>query len=133
MKSKLDIGLLLLRTSIASTMLVYGFTKLINGVSFISGLLSDYGLPSFLSYGVYIGEILAPLLIIIGYRTKLAGLIFAINCLVAILMVQLPNFFTLNEFGGWYVSPIVIYFVFGLAMLYTGAGKIALSHTNKWD
>jgi putative oxidoreductase len=133
MKSKLDIGLLLLRTSIASTMLVYGITKLINGVSFISGLLSDYGLPSFLSYGVYIGEILAPLLIIIGYRTKLAGLIFAINCLVAILMVQLPNFFTLNEFGGWYVGPIVIYFVFGLAMFYTGAGKIALSHTNKWD
>ncbi|WP_138434217.1 DoxX family protein [Winogradskyella algicola] len=133
MKSKLDIGLLLLRTSIASTMLVYGITKLINGVSFISGLLSDYGLPSFLSYGVYIGEILAPLLIIIGYRTKLAGLIFAINCLVAILMVQLPNFFTLNEFGGWYVGPIVIYFVFGLAMFYTGAGKIALSSTNKWD
>lgn len=133
MKSKLDIGLLLLRTSIASTMLVYGITKLINGVSFISGLLSDYGLPSFFSYGVYIGEILAPLLIIIGYRTKLAGLIFAINCLVAILMVQLPNFFTLNEFGGWYVGPIVIYFVFGLAMFYTGAGKIALSSTNKWD
>ncbi|GAA0743355.1 DoxX family protein [Gaetbulibacter jejuensis] len=133
MKSKLDIGLLLLRTSIASTMLVYGITKLINGVSFISGLLSDYGLPSFFSYGVYIGEILAPLLIIIGYRTKLAGLIFAINCLVAILMVQLPNFFTLNEFGGWYVGPIVIYFVFGLAMFYTGAGKIALSYTNKWD
>jgi putative oxidoreductase len=114
-------------------MLVYGITKLINGVSFISGLLSDYGLPSFFSYGVYIGEILTPLLIIIGYRTKLAGLIFAINCLVAILMVQLPNFFTLNEFGGWYVGPIVIYFVFGLAMFYTGAGKIALSSTNKWD
>ncbi len=133
MKSKLDIGLLLLRTSIASTMLVYGITKLINGVSFISGLLSDYGLPSFFSYGVYIGEILAPLLIIICYSTKLAGLIFAINCLVAILMVQLPNLFTLNEFGGWYVGPIVIYFVFGLAMFYTGAGKIALSYTNKWD
>lgn len=133
MKSKLDIGLLLLRTSIASTMLVYGITKLINGVSFISDVLSDYGLPSFLSYGVYIGEILAPLLIIIGYRTKLAGLIFAINCLVAILMVQLPNFFSLNEFGGWYVGPIVIYFVFGLAMFYIGAGKIALSSTNKWD
>lgn len=133
MKSKLDIGLLLLRTSIASTMLVYGITKLINGVSFISGLLSNYGLPSVLSYGVYIGEILAPLLIIIGYRTKLAGLIFAINCLVAILMVQLPNFFTLNEFGGWFIGPIVIYFVFGLAMFFTGAGKIALSSTNKWD
>jgi putative oxidoreductase len=76
---------------------------------------------------------LAPLLIIIGYRTKLAGLIFAINCLAAMLMVLLPNFFSLNEFGGWYVGPIVIYFVFGLAMFYTGAGKIALSSTNKWD
>lgn len=133
MKSKLDIGLLLLRISIASNMLIYGITKLMNGVSFISSLLSDYGLPNFLSYGVYVGEILAPLLIIIGYRTKIAGLVFALNCLVAILMVQLPNFFSLNEFGGWYVGPIVIYFIFGLAMFFTGAGKIALSSNKKWD
>ena len=95
MKSKLDIGLLIIRISIASNMLIYGITKLINGVSYISSLLSDYGLPNFLSYGVYVGEILAPLLIIIGYRTKIAGLVFALNCLVAILMVQLPNFFNL--------------------------------------
>ncbi|WP_431107437.1 DoxX family protein [Winogradskyella poriferorum] len=133
MKSKLDIGLLIIRISIASNMLIYGITKLINGVSYISSLLSDYGLPTLLSYGVYVGEILAPILIIIGYRTKIAGLVFALNCLVAILMVQLPNFFNLNEFGGWYVGPIVIYFIFGLAMFFTGAGKIALSSNNKWD
>lgn len=133
MKSKLDIGLFLLRTSIAINMLIYGITKFTNGISFISDLLESYGLPSFLSYGVYVGEILAPILIIIGYRTRAAGLIFAVNCLVAILMVQLPNILSLNEFGGWYVGPIFIYLIFGISMYFTGPGKIALSLNHKWD
>lgn len=133
MKTRLNIGLLILRASVAATMLVYGISKIINGVSQIGNLLDSYGLPKILSYGVYIGEILAPLLIIIGFRTKLAGLGFAINCLVAILLVQLPNFFKLNEFGGWYIGPIFIYFIFGIVMYFTGAGKFALSTNSKWD
>ena len=133
MKTKLDIGLFLLRITIAFTMLVYGITKIINGVSLIGDLLNSLGLPTFLSYGVYLGEVLAPVLIILGFRTRLAGLVFAINCLIAILMVQVPNFFNLNEFGGWYVGPIVIYFIFGIAMFFTGAGNIAISTRHKWD
>lgn len=127
------IGLLILRISIAFTMLIYGITKLINGIDFIKGLLVQYELPSFLGYGIYIGEILAPILIIIGFRTKLAGLVFAINCLAAILMVQLPNLLKLNEFGGWAIGLIFIYMMFGIALFFTGAGKYALSTNNKWD
>ena len=133
MNTKQQIGLLILRVSIASTMLVYGITKLIFGNDFITSLLNQYGLPSFLNYGVFIGEIIAPILIIIGFRTKLAGLIFAINCLVAILMVQLPNLLKLNEFGGWAIGPIFIYMMFGLSLFISGAGKYALSTKNKWD
>lgn len=128
-----NIGLLILRISIAFTMLIYGITKFINGIDFIKDLLVQYKLPSFLGYGIYIGEILAPILIIIGFRTKLAGLVFAINCLVAILMVQLPNLLKLNEFGGWAIGPIFIYMMFGVALYFTGAGKYAVSTNNKLD
>lgn len=133
MKSKLDIGLLLIRTSIAFTMLIYGITKMLNGIPYIINLLESTGLPKFISYGVYVGEVIVPILIILGVRTKLAGLIFALNCLVAILLVQLPNIFKLNEFGGWYIGPIFIYLIFGLAIYFTGAGKYAMSTNNKWD
>lgn len=133
MYKKQHIGLLILRVSIALTMLVYGITKLIFGIDFITGLLDQYGLPSFIGYGVFIGEILAPILIIIGYRTKLVGLVFAINCFVAIVMVQLPNLLKLNESGGWAIGPIFIYMMFGIALFFTGAGMYALSTKNKWD
>jgi len=133
MNTKTNTGLLTLRVSIAFTMLIYGITKLIFGNDFILSLLEQYGLPSIFSYGVFVGEILAPILIIIGFRTKLAGLVFAINCFVAILMVQLPNLLKLNETGGWAIGLIFIYMMFGIAMFFTGAGKYALSTNNKWD
>lgn len=133
MNTKQHLGLLILRASIAFTMLIYGSTKLIDGNEFIETLLEQFGLPVFIANGVFVGEIVAPILILIGYRTKLAGLVFAINCLVAILMVQLPNLFKLNEFGGWAIGPIFIYLMFGLAMFFTGAGKYALSTKNQWD
>lgn len=133
MNTKQHTGLLILRVSIAFTMLIYGISKLFYGNDFIIGLLERYGLPSFLSYGVFVGEIIAPILIIIGFRTKLGGLVFAINCLVAILMVQLPNIFKLNETGGWAIGLIFIYMMFGIAIFFTGAGKYALSTNNKWD
>ena len=131
--TKLHIGLLLLRVSIAFTMLVYGINKLIFGIDFISAQIAQYGLPSFIGYGVYVGEVIAPILIIIGYRTKLAALIFAINCFVAILLVQLPNLLKLNEFGGWELGPLFIYTSYGIALFLTGGGKYSMSTNNKWD
>tara|TARA_R110002020_G_scaffold265658_4_gene480458 strand:- start:7444 stop:7845 length:402 start_codon:yes stop_codon:yes gene_type:complete len=133
MNTRQHIGLLLLRVSIAFTMLIYGISKLNFGIEYITGLLEQYGLPTFLGYGVFVGEIIAPILIIIGFRTKLAGLVFAINCFVAILMDRLPDVLSLNEHGGWSIGLIFIYMMFGLVMFNTGSGKYALSTNNKWD
>ncbi|GGK34253.1 GntR family transcriptional regulator [Yeosuana aromativorans] len=133
MNTKQHIGLLLLRISIAFTMLIYGISKLNFGIEYINGLLEQYGLPTFLGYGVFVGEFIAPILIIIGYRTKLAGLAFAINCFVAILMDRLPDVLSLNDHGGWSIGLIFIYMMFGIAMFFMGAGKYALSTNNKWD
>lgn len=133
MNEKQHIGLALLRSSIALTMLIYGLSKLSFGIEYIKNLLELYGIPTFLSYGVFVGEIIAPILIIIGVRTKLAGLVFAINCFVAILLDRLPDVSSLNEHGGWSIGLIFIYLMFGIAMYFIGAGKYALSMNNKWD
>lgn len=133
MNKNQNIGLLLLRVSIAFTMLIYGLTKLINGIEGIKAVVVNSGLPALLGYGIFIGEILAPILIIVGYRTRIAGVVFTINCLMAIILVQLPNLLKLNESGGWQIGLLVIYTVFGLSMFLIGAGQYALSSNNKWD
>jgi len=132
-KTNLNIGLLLLRITIAGPMLIYGISKLIHGISFIQGLLQTKGLPAFIGYGVYVGEVIAPILMLIGLRTRIASLIFAMNCFTALLLAQLPMLFTLNENGGWSIELLFIYLTGALSLYFTGGGKLAVSRENHWD
>ncbi|WP_421807527.1 DoxX family protein [Flagellimonas sp.] len=133
MKRNKNVAILLFRISIPFTMLIYGIDKITNGTGFIGSLLDAYNLPSFLVYGVFIGEIIAPIMLLLGYRSRLAGLLFAFNCLLAILMAQIQYFFTLNQFGGWTLDLLFIYLVAGIAFFYSGAGKHAISTSHAWD
>lgn len=129
----LNIGLLILRLNIAVWMLFHGVYKLIHGVDVIKGMLATIGLPTFLAYGVHIGETIAPILIIVGYRTKLASLIFTLVMVVAFGMAHLENFFSLGKSGAWTHETIALFLLGGLGLTFTGAGKYALSSTHKWD
>ncbi len=131
-KSNNDLGLLILRITIGFLMLLHGIAKL-KGVSFIGGMLQESGLPSFLAYGVYITEIVAPILLIIGYRTRLAALAFAFGALFAILLAHSADIFSLSKYGGWEVELLGLYLFGAIALFFTGGGKFALSSNNKWD
>ena len=127
-----DLGLLVLRITIGLLMLLHGIAKL-KGVSFIEGMLSGKGLPSFLAYGVYATEIIAPLLIIIGYRTRFASALFAFGALFAMFLVHSADIFTLNQHGGWGVELLGLYLFGAIALFFTGGGKHSLSASHKWD
>lgn len=133
MKKNIDSGLLITRIAIAFPMSVYGISKMIHGVGFIEDMMSMHGLPSFFAYGVFAGEIIAPVMLIIGFRARLAGMIFAANCFTAAILAQTANIFKLNEFGGWALELLVIYMLVSLSFFFTGAGKYAVSTQNKWD
>lgn len=133
MKRNKNVAIFLFRISIPFTMLIYGIDKITNGTGFIGSLLDAYNLPSFLVYGVFIGEIIAPIMLLLGYRSRLAGLLFAFNCLLAILMAQVQYFFTLNQYGGWTLDLLFIYLVAGVAFYFSGAGKHAISTSHAWD
>lgn len=133
MKRNKNVAILLFRVSIPFTMLIYGIDKITNGTGFIGSLLDAYNLPSFFVYGVFIGEIVAPLMLVLGYRSRLAGLLFAFNCLLAILMAQIQHIFTLNQYGGWTLDLLFIYLVAGVAFYFSGAGKHAISTSHAWD
>ncbi|NVK52793.1 MAG: DoxX family protein [Flavobacteriaceae bacterium] len=132
MKKNLNAGLLLIRISVGLLMLFHGIAKL-KGVDFIEGLLSEKGLPPFLAYGVYITEIVAPLLILIGYRTRLASIVYLIGILFAIFLVHASDIFTLNNHGGWAIELLGLYLFGSLALFFTGGGSYAISTKNNWD
>jgi putative oxidoreductase len=133
MKMNKHVGMLMVRFAIGVPMLIYGINKMINGIAFIAQMLEENGLPSVMAYGVYAGEVLAPILILVGFRTRLAAIIFAVNCLTAILLTQTSSLFSLNQYGGWAVELLVIYMLVGLSLMFTGAGKYAVSTNNQWD
>ena len=132
-KTRVNLGLLILRVTLGVLMLFHGFSKMINGLEGIKGMLESYGLLSIIAYGVIIGEVLVPILLIVGFRTRIAALIYAINMLIAVMLVHINDIFTLSTTGGWSLELQGLYFFGALALFFTGAGKFAVSVSNRWD
>ncbi len=129
----INLGLLIMRLSVAGLMLPHGIAKLIKGVDHIKGMFKNLGLPEFFAYSVYLGEVIVPILIIIGFRTRLASIFFAITCVVAMFLAHADQIFTLGKGGGWSQELLGLFLFGSLALFFTGAGKYAVSKDNKWD
>ncbi|WP_163399604.1 DoxX family protein [Flavobacterium fluviatile] len=133
MRKNNDLGLLILRVTISVLMLLHGIAKFSGGLEFIKSMLAEKGIPEFIAYGVLVGEILAPIAILIGFRTRIAAAIFAFNCLFAVLMAHSTEIFSMGEHGGWALELIGLYFFGAITLFFTGAGNIAVSKSNQWD
>ena len=133
-EDSIDLGKFLLRFILGFTMLFHGISKLIGGVSFISGMLEGMGLPGFIAYGVIVGEVVAPLMILIGFKSRLGGLIYAFNMIVAILLVHAGDFFTISSHGGWGVENLMLHIFGAMSVVFLGAGRYSLSKgQGDWD
>jgi putative oxidoreductase len=117
---------LVLRVVLAVLILFHGVSKLMGGVGFISGMLAKAGLPGALAYLVYIGEVVAPLLILVGVFTRAAALVVVVNMIVALLLVHTKQFFTLSDTGGWALELQGMYFGAAVAVALLGAGRYSI-------
>ncbi|WP_196892618.1 DoxX family protein [Aureivirga marina] len=133
MKKNLNLGLLILRLAVGVLMLLHGIAKLSNGIGFIENQLQTSGMPGFLAYGVYIGEVLVPILIILGILTRLSALLLIINCIVAALLFHTNEIFSLSQTGGWSIELLGLYALGALVLYFTGGGKYAFKTKGKWD
>ena len=124
--AKPDIGKLVLRVSFAFMFLLHGIHKIYGGTDFIQGLLVQNGLPAFIAYGVYLGEVVAPILIIAGVFTRLSSIVVIGTCVVVIYLLHMGDFFSLNKYGAWAVEGIAVYLFAAIATLFLGSGKYAL-------
>jgi putative oxidoreductase len=125
-----DTGKLVLRAALAILLLFHGYAKLTGGIGFVAGMLAKAGLPAALGYLVYVGEVIAPLMILAGIFTRPAALVVAINMIVAVLLVHTGQFFTLDKTGGWALELQGMYFFASVAVALLGAGRYSLGGTS---
>ncbi|MDD3934756.1 DoxX family protein [Rhodoferax sp.] len=109
-------GFFLLRWSVAGLLILHGIAKLLNGLGPIEGMLVSVGLPAFLAYGVMLGEVVAPLLVLANVMVVPAALVMAFNMVVAVALVHTSQFFTLGKSGGWALELQGLYFFGSLAI-----------------
>lgn len=128
-----EMGKLILRLTVAGLMLFHGVAKLMSGVDPIAGMLTGIGLPGFMAYGVYIGEVVAPLMMIVGFRTRLAAVLMVGTMVVAIGLAHMGQIFTVGPMGGYGLELQAFYLLGAVAIFFLGAGGIALSKSNSWD
>lgn len=123
-----DTGTLILRLSVGGMMLFHGVAKIMHpgSLEFIGGMLAGFGLPAILKYGVYIGEVVAPLMVIVGYKARIGGLLLAINMLFALTLAHSGDFFSLSEHGGWSVELQMFYLLSAVAVVFLGSGRHAI-------
>lgn len=123
-----DTGKLILRLAVGGLLLFHGIYKISSGVDWMVPMLSSHAMPGLLRYGVYIGEVVAPLLIIVGLLTRPAGLVVAFNMTMAIYLALNDKVTSLKEQGGgWAIELEMLFLLGGLAIFFFGAGKFSAS------
>lgn len=113
-------GLLLLRWTLALLMILHGVAKVTGGVGGIEGMLVAKGMPSFIAYGAYLGELVGPLMLLIGGAWILPGaLLIVVNMVFAVALAHMGHFLQLTNSGGWRLELQAFFFVTALVVALT--------------
>jgi len=123
-----DIAKLLLRLSVGIMMLFHGFHKIIHGIDGIKALVRNSGMPEFFAYGVYVGEVIVPIFIVLGLYARVASLVLAFNMFVAIALMYSDSLFKLGKFGSPVIELPFFYFILSVVIFFLGSGKFAINN-----
>jgi putative oxidoreductase len=122
-----DLGKLVLRWALGIFMLLHGYAKIVNGIGGIETSLVSAGLPAWVAYGVYIGEVVAPLLLILGFYARIGGLIIVINMIFAIALSHASQLFDIGKSGGWALELQGFFLFTALVVALIGPGRFSLN------
>lgn len=129
-----DLGKLVLRLAIGLLLLFHGLAKLFNGIGPIEAMVAARGLPAFFAWAVYIGEVIAPLFLILGLYTRMGGLLIVANMLVAIALAHMGHLAQFTGSGGWRLELQGLYLFGGLAVAMLGAGRFSVGgRGGRWN
>jgi len=122
-----DTGKLILRVSLGILILFHGMDKIVHGIGPIQGMVTGKGLPALLAYGVYLGKVLGPVLLVPGFHARIGAGLIAINMVIAILLAHTGDLLSLSPHGGWRLELQGMYLVTALALVCLGPGRFSLN------
>jgi putative oxidoreductase len=129
-----DLGKLILRLVLGILILLHGLFKVTHGVGGVASMLTQHNLPGFLAYFVFVGEVLAPVLLIMGIYTRMGGLLIAGNMMVAFFLAHQGGMASLNAAGGWALELQGMFLFGALAVFFMGAGRFSLAGSGgRWN
>jgi putative oxidoreductase len=120
-----DIGVLILRVTLGGLLILHGIHKIQVGLEHQMGLFAAKGIPTFFIYLVYVSEILAPVLIILGIFTRLSALSIVVTLLVVLYVAPFPLMAT-GPHGEWAIEIQMFYLLLPLALFFIGPGRFSL-------
>jgi len=124
-----DAGKLIVRLMVSVLILFHGVGKILHPagtLGFVQSLLAQHGLPEFIAYGVFLGEVVGPLMILLGLFSRVGGVMVVINMLFAIGLVHMGDIFALTDMGTWALESDVFFLLSGLAVVFLGSGRFAI-------
>jgi putative oxidoreductase len=122
-----DLGKFILRLTVAGLILFHGVDKIVHGIAWIQGPLADLHLPSWVAYGVYAGEVVAPLFLLAGIGARAAALVIVVNMIMAVLLDAHAYAFTLGTGGAWGLEREAFYFFGAVACACLGPGRFRIT------
>jgi putative oxidoreductase len=124
-RTRVDIGLLLLRLATGVIFLMHGYQKVFTfGLSNVGAGFEKMGIPMAAVTGPAIGilEVVGGIALIIGLLTRVFGLLLACDMLGAFMFVHMKNgFFLPNGF-----EFVLILFAASAALALSGAGEMSI-------
>jgi len=120
-------GKLILRITLGVLILLHGISKLRNGIGWLDGMLVNAELPVFFKYGVYVGELLAPLAVIAGWYSRVGAWLIAVNMLFALGLAHGAELLSLNENGAFVLELQYMFFFAAIALALIGPGRYAVN------
>ena len=121
-----DAGKLTLRVVLGLLILLHGIAKLRFGLGDVATSLARAGLPAALGYLVFVGEVAAPLLVIVGYFTRGAAALIAANMAVALVVGHWGHIFQVEPHGGLLLEVQFMFLFAAIAVALLGAGRYSL-------
>lgn len=122
-----DLGKFILRLGVGGLMIFHGIHKIIHGHDMIIEQLAAKGYPTWLWLGVPVGEIIAPILLIVGVFTRLSGVLIAFTMVMSMILVKGGGSFALSATTGGIGAELnVLYLVGALAIAMIGPGSYRL-------
>ena len=125
-------ALLILRLALGTIMVAHGAQKMFGwfggpGPEGFLGFMGSMGIPAAIGWLAIAAEFFGGIAVLLGAFARVGALMFAVNMLVAMLMVHARNGFFMGGEGGGGIEFTLMLFAASLAIVIAGPGRYALA------